>query len=132
MTVTLGNDMSMVTLPAGEHLNLTTADPDDTYTLNKAYNPVKWTLTKDGNVVTGCNNVVLSEIQSYLQTISDNYDAGTTLTGTYSLNWNWAFDGQDDKADTTLGQIAGGVIQAPTGYVASESFKLAIKVEQIN
>ena len=132
MTVTLGDDLTMVTLPAGDYSDYTTSDSTDTYNLSAAYNPVKWTLTKDGSEVTGCKDVALSKIEDYLKTISVQYAAGTALAGTYTLNWNWAYAGQNDKADTTLGHIAAGDETAPAGYSANESFKLSITIEQVN
>ena len=126
----------MVTLPAGDYNDWTTALVDDEYNLAAAYNPVKWTLKKDGVAVTGCENVLLSNIQDYLTTtLSAEYDVEggefSTINGTYTLDWNWGFE-VNDQADTTLGQIAAGVEAAPAGHVASESFEFSITVTQID
>lgn len=133
--VTLG-DFTRVTLPAGSYLDYTTADTADKYEPTTAYNPVVWTLEKDDVVVTGCENVGLDVIEYYLtNTLSREYDveagAFSTINGTYELTWTWAFDG-NDKADTVLGQIAGGVIEAPAGHEAWESFEFSITVTQID
>lgn len=133
--VTLGA-FTRVTLPAGSYLDYTTADTADKYEPTTAYNPVVWTLKKDGVAVTDCENVGLDVIQTYLTgTLSKKYDvesgAFSTINGTYELTWNWAFEG-NDKADTVLGQIAGGVITEPTGYVANESFQFSITVTQVD
>lgn len=133
--VTLGN-FTRVTLPAGSYLDYTTANTTDTYDPTTAYNPVVWTLKKDGVAVTGCENVGLNAIEAYLAgTLSAEYDveagAFSTINGTYELTWTWAFEG-NDQADTVLGQIAGGVITAPDDYVANESFAFSITVTQID
>ncbi len=140
VAVTLG-DFTRVTLPAGSYLDYTTANTTDTYDPAAPYYPVVWTLEKDGVAVAGCQDVGLDEIQTYLTgTLSGEYDvessAFSTINGTYELTWNWDFDdagaGTNDKADTVLGQIAGGVIAAPTGHEAWESFEFSITVTQID
>ena len=134
VAVTLG-DYTRVTLPAGNYPDYTTAE-NDTYDA-PLYQPVVWTLKKDSADVAGCVKVGLNEIENYLKnTLSNNYDveagAFSTINGTYELTWNWAFD-VNDKADTVLGQIAGGVIDEPaTGYEADESFEFSITVTQID
>ena len=134
VAVTLG-EYTRVTLPAGNYPDYTTA-ADDTYAAT-LYQPVVWTLKKDSADVAGCVNVGLNEIEKYLHdTLSGiyNVEAGafSTINGTYELTWNWAFDA-NDKADTVLGQIAGGVIDKPaTGYEANESFEFSITVTQID
>lgn len=133
--VTLG-DYTRVTLPAGKYLDYTTAAPADEYDA-PLYQPVKWTLTKNGVAVAGCTNVGLDVIQTYLTgTLSHRYDVESAdnfseINGTYNLVWNWDFN-ENDQADTVLGQIAGGVITAPEGHVANESFKFSITVTQLD
>ena len=134
VTATLGT-ISRVTLPAGEYLDYTTATVGDKYTAT-VYQPVKWTLKHNGTTVTGCDGVGLDAIQTYLtDTLSADYDveagAFSTINGTYTLSWVWAFDGNDQE-DTTLGQIAAGVESAPSGHVGTESFQFSITVEQLD
>ena len=103
-----------------------------TYTNNNNYYPIKYTLqhsttsATDGySPVQGCEGVPLSDIVSYLDTLSagasTTYPAGTDLStqfGWYKLTWEWAFDGDQtlnkqsftkdivDKNDTLLGDLA--------------------------
>lgn len=134
VAVTMG-DFTRVTLPAGLYPDYTTADVNDEYDA-PLYQPVKWTLSKDGTNVNGCEAVGLDVIENYLTgTLSGEYDvedgAFSTINGTYNLVWEWDFD-ENDKADTVLGQIAGGVIEAPEGHEAYESFEFSITVTQID
>lgn len=132
--VTLGA-FTRVTLPAGDYPDYTTANTADMYAA-PVYQPVEWTLKKEGVAVSGCENVGLDVIQTYLTgTLSNDYQVEggefAAINGTYSLAWNWDFNG-NDQADTVLGQIAAGKIPAPAGYVANESFALTITVTQID
>lgn len=142
------NPMTMVTLPAGDYKDWTdVTDPNLEYNLAADYKPVLWTLTKNGTAVTGCENVNLDVINTYLEdTLSDKYEVESAefanIVGAYALSWNWDFDADDnintvdvtDKYDTTLGQIAAGVEDATglTGYVANESFNFYMRVEQVD
>ncbi len=115
------------------------------------YNPVKWTLTKDGEAVENCNGVTLATIKTYLDSMDATIEAGATntLAGTYTLSWSWAFDGSADPvwengpdgntADTYLGWLADGSDKAkamvPDAYESASkttvSFSLKISVTQI-
>lgn len=98
---------------------------DTDYTI---YNPVKWTLKKDGVAVAGAENVTLTEVADKIThdtTVSKVYAPNEELTSTtYELSWAWAFEGAGDVAglsidqvDTILGQIATGVTgYTPAGY----------------
>ena len=153
------DDLTMVTLPAGTYTDYTEMveqsdgayQYSDEYTLSTDYKPVLWTLsyTPVGGTkaaVSGCENVNLDAIEAYLSgTLSDQYevdedDSFKDINGKYELTWVWGFDADDtqiddnDRADTTLGQIAAGVVDA-TGladYVAIESFNLVLRVEQVD
>ena len=112
-----------------------TQEYSETFELDNAYYPVKFTLkkssTKDGDksAVTytpsgGSNtknleNVSLTEIQAYFQSISGSstatkyYEPNTDLSetfGYYELTWKWDFptetNANTDAADTLLGMIA--------------------------
>lgn len=79
--------------------------------------PITYTLTKNGAaapVVEGH----LNDIIEYLNDRSGNYEANTNLSqvfGTYTLSWEWKFEGGNDKADTLLGAVtAGGISTATT------------------
>lgn len=72
---------------------------------NTAYNPVVWTLTKDGTQVA---QGTLNEIAAALNK-TERVEAGAEFSkaGNYTLSWAWPFEG-NDALDTTLGLIANG------------------------
>lgn len=97
-------------------------EKDVTLKLQKAggkeivYNPVKWTLIKNGDVVTGAKNTTLANIAG---TFHSDPVVGTKKPGavlgktTYELIWTWAFEGTEtfegitaDELDTILGRRA--------------------------
>lgn len=133
-----GNPLTMVTLPAGTYKDWTDLN-SATGTYDTAqYQPVVWTLTKNSTPVATGN---LEAIETYLEGLCGKYEVEggeyANIVGTYMLTWNWDFDasgaGTNDKADTTLGQIAAGVEAAPaTGYVANESFAFYMNVTQVD
>ena len=73
---------------------------------NTAYNPVVWTLTKDGTQV---KQGTLNEIAAALNK-TERVEAGVAFSkaGNYTLSWAWAFESGNDALDTTLGLIANG------------------------
>lgn len=112
------------------------------------YNPVKWTLTKNGNPVDGAQNVTLIDIANKLNhepvSVGGTYEAGTELPETtYVLSWAWAFEGTENFAgitvnelDTILGQRANNAAFTYAGWTINEAvtsikFVLDIKVEQL-
>ena len=112
------------------------------------YNPVKWTLTKNGNPVDGAQNVTLIDIANKLNhepvSVGGTYEAGTELPETvYELSWAWAFEGTEtfagitvNELDTILGQRANDAAFTYAGWtinkaVTSIEFVLDIKVEQL-
>ena len=144
LDVSLGA-IKMVTLPAADatYLNYNTPAVDDTYDLAEDYKPVKWTLTKDGAAITNDSSVQLTGvnldvINAYLEDeLSGKYEVEDAdfadLVGEYELSWTWAFDGVNDPADTTLGQIAANVVTAPaSGYEPEEIFDFSITITQVN
>ena len=77
------------------------------------YNPVKWTLKKDGVAVDDCEGVTLAELKEALDDFNDTNAAiapGATVTGNYELSWEWAFNVDDatDVKDTLIGYKAAG------------------------
>ena len=112
------------------------------------YNPVKWTLTKNGNPVDGAQNVTLIDIANKLNhepvSVGGTYEAGTELPETvYVLSWAWAFEGTEtfagitvNELDTILGQRANNAAFTYAGWTINEAvtsikFVLDIKVEQL-
>lgn len=118
------------------------------------YAPVKWTLKKDGVVVTDgateLKNVTLAQIATVLNGYDADVAANATYAhaGNYTLEWAWAFDGtasnaDADKLDTLLGMVAtkaGATHNALTNEGFTEvvadtktaiSFDLSISVVQV-
>lgn len=135
----IADDYSIVTLPAGNGYKDWTVQTtgSETWDLAEDYQPVQWTLKKNGSAVV--ENKTLKEIEGYLtNTISKVYEVEsggmTGIVGDYTLSWTWPFEG-NDKADTYLAQIAAGKQIAPgdgTTYCANERFALSLTVEQVN
>ena len=116
---------SEIKLDAGDYLDYTTADDTtDEFTLAEEYYPVKFTLTKttDSGVETLVDAGTLSDVAAELNGENADYNAGVTLDVTYTLTWEWAFDG-NDKADTYLGN------EAPAQTLG---YTLNVVVEQID
>lgn len=135
-----------VFLKDGAYLDLTTPNPDDEFPLAKTYYPVVFTLKKGG---TELASGTISKINEYLATtLSKDYAAGTDLStvfGTYTLSWEWAFGDTaitaipttTDKADTLLGALAAtpsafSSYVLGTDYQTGISFTLAATVTQID
>lgn len=133
-----------VFLKAGDHPDLTATSPTATFNLADKYYPVVFTLKKNDTVEkTG----TISDINAYLAALPKNYEAGTDLStvfGTYTLSWEWAFGDTaitaipaiTDKADTLLGVLAANNYahgyQPMTDYNIVISFTLAATVTQID
>ena len=145
--VTAKLDHTIATLPAGTYTDYTkvvektgtnTSYEFDTFTLTADYTPVLWTLTKnDGSTTTTVVDAkTLDEVEAYITGLNGEYDVEAdtfdAINGTYTLSWEWPFEGVNDAADTYMGQIAAGVETAPTGYEANESFDFEMVVEQLD
>lgn len=98
-----------VVLNAGTYPDLTTPDPNDTFTLDNPYHPVVFTLKKGSTTLA---RGTISEINTELGTLSEDCAPGTglgTVAGTYTLSWEWAFEDagidKKDQADTLLGTL---------------------------
>ena len=111
------------------------------------YNPVKWTLKKNGAEVPGAVNVTLIDIADKLNnapvSVGGTYEAGVEVPATtYELSWAWAFEGTEtftgitvDELDTILGQRANNAAFTYAGWTINEAvtsieFVLDIKVVQ--
>ena len=121
MTFTIGGQAEVIALIAMG------IDPkkDVTLKLQKAggeeivYNPVKWTLKKNGHDVPGLINTTLHEVAGAFHDMTSNPVSSVKNPGdvlektTYELVWAWAFEGTDtftditaDELDTILGRRA--------------------------
>lgn len=118
------------------------------YTANGAaaetYNPVKWTLKKDGVAVTGAENVTLATIASKLNSVETCAPNATAkAAGEYTLSWAWDFDangtGTNDALDTLLGMYAannaattnGDYAVVADGTSTTVAFTLNVSVTQL-
>ena len=129
---------TIATLPkaTATYKDYTDVTTDKTFDLAADYQPVVWTLTKNGTEVATGN---LDKIEAYFDGISKVYHAEEaaatgfeSINGDYVLSWVWGFE-VNDQADTYMGQIAAGVVTpAPAGYVGNESFKLLITADQVD
>ena len=153
VTFAIADDSNDVFLKAGNGLpDMTTSSTTDTFNLTADYNPIKYTLKKGGEAVSGANGVSLSELKTFLATYTDNVAAGTDLgaaANTYTLTWEWPFvaAGNDNNAvklqnqcDTLLGDLVANTTLTPnlpsgydtTKYSTGVSITLTITVEQVD
>ena len=73
-------------------------------TLNSDYEPIKWTLTKDGTAVV--TDGTLTDLTTAL-TSTVNNAAGTNLAAVYEISWKWDFEGTVSGAWKSVGGVAG-------------------------
>lgn len=119
-------ETSRIFLAANTYTDVTGAGAS--FTLNSAYYPIVWSLTKGGSPVsdsTGAlTNVELSRINAYLNGLTLEFAPGTDLSQAaelsgYVLTWKWDYTGgtavttappinTNDQADTLLGDLAAG------------------------
>ena len=154
MTFTVGGQAEV---KARLHMSLTPVNDvvlkikktaDTAYT---EYNPVKWTLKKNGTTV--AENVTFAVIADKVThdkevSVSKDYEANTVLADTtYEISWAWAFEDATgsvldlsiDQVDTILGLMAAGKTgYTPAGYVIDATnsstelaFNLTIQVSQL-
>lgn len=134
-----------------------TPEKDITLKLKKAdgqeivYNPVKWTLKKNGKVITGLENKTLIDVAGAFHDMTSNPVSSVKKPGevleetTYELIWAWAFEGTDtftgitaDELDTILGRCANDTSYASYGDWTIEKvctkveFKLDMQVTQLS
>lgn len=146
-TTDLGTDADNdVFLKANTYKDPTTSDPDDTFTLDGNYYPVKYVLKKNNEVI--IQNATLAELKEKLNTYSFDVEANTDLAtaiGTYTIEWAWAYGEpsevgeikvvDEDRADTVLGNLAAGTFDGltkGTDYNLVTGLNVKIAVEQID
>lgn len=76
------------------------------YTEGEDYYPIKWTLKKNGVAVVGADNVDFATLASAVANQSSKIAIGWSLSDTYTIEWVWALDGNDDAKDTLIGMQA--------------------------
>ena len=124
-------------LKKGTYPDLTTAAANDNFTLEEDYHPIVFTLKQNGDAKV--TDGTLADVVTCLQSISKNYAPNTnlsTLLGTYTLSWKWAFEG-NDQADTLLGNLAAGTVSdigvdPMTHYSTHIAFHLVATITQID
>ena len=128
-----------VYLLAGTYADLTT-EADDTFILQEDYYPVKWTLTQkvgQNAATTLVDAKKLSDVVAAFAayTAANEFvEPNSTLDVTFTLDWEWAFESNNDAADTLLGQLAAGKIIADTDgkYCLDIGYLLEVTVEQVD
>ena len=124
------NSFSDVILPAGEYRDFTVSDPDAKFTLDADYTPVVYTLKEgDREIASGSLTAIKTAIADFAT--GKDYAPGTEFNTSFTLTWAWAFEG-NDKADTFLGNIAAGAVEAPEGASTTIAFNATITVTQID
>lgn len=103
------------------------------------YYPVKWTLTVEDQNPVGttiiADKVSLQEVEDLVNAYvaSARYAPNEKLDATFTLSWEWDFEG-NDQADTLLGNLAAGTdtTVATENYNLVTSFDFTVTVTQID
>ena len=107
------------------------------------YVPLKWTLSKGGQVVDGCQNLTLTAMVAKINELDDQDqqvapNTQLTCAGDYTLTWEWAFstDTATDAKDTLLGRSIADTLSddeetTHDGTTTSVQFSITISIEQI-
>lgn len=117
--VTAGSDQQAVIAPgtSGSYSFDITGNVETAYTLKitatgtdeindkivKGYSPIKYSFS-DGT--TTSDNLTFDQLLAKINAIdtgATKHDPGAVNSGTYTIGWKWAFDGQSDENDTTIG-----------------------------
>ena len=100
------------------------------------YEPIRWTLKKDGFDVAGATNVDFETLKTKVANESNQYAPKAPVEDEYEISWKWAFantdsstddDHIDNAKDTLLGNNAG---TNDATYKTLFDFNLNIVVEQ--
>ena len=92
------------------------------------YNPVKWTLKKNGDVLPGMEKTTLHDVAGAFHDMTSNPVSSVKKPGdvlektTYTLVWEWAYEGEpeypnitNDELDTIIGRCANDTSYASYG-----------------
>lgn len=121
-----------------------------TFTLDEDYAPIVWDLTigtvkvqaksltevlaradEIAGKLSGIGAVGVDAGDDYI-TITLDVAPGTAMDLDFELAWKWVFEQDKDEADTLLGNIAAGVVEAPAGAsteVAATVEVLAVQID---
>ncbi len=123
--------------------NIVLAYTQKDVTGTKTYEPIKWTLTKNGgDVVT---KGTIADIKNALNSSNTYAPNASALSDEYTLSWVWDFGTaavtENDHLDTILGMLANGTAAtdavsgdyaaATTGTTTELKFTLKISVTQL-
>ena len=109
-----------------------------------SYAPIKWTLTKDGTPVTGCEDVTLATINTYLtnEANAEYIAPGATFASSYVISWEWDLETGADAAakaennvrDTAIGFKANGKVYNDVKdlYVGTSLFSTVVNEAAYN
>lgn len=128
------NTPTDVFLLNGTYPDMTTTSDSDEFTLNTPYYPIKYTLTKqDGTTVEGNLETIVGELNNK----KEIYKAGENLSGSlgnFTLTWEWAFEQDQDQADTLLGDLAAGTVTGidAANYNLNTNIELTVSVTQVD
>ncbi len=129
------------TFETDTYTKATAFDADATYyelndevTLDASYYPIIWSVANEGDEDTVA--IASSTNANGLSTVADalvaalNNDAidglaNNQLDAKYTLTWEWAFEGQNDGADTILGNLIAENANAVAVYADGETYKVA-------
>ena len=115
---------------------------DDIYLKNSTgtvnYYPIIWTF--NGKSYNGAadgtgTTLSLSQLSTDVATYANKeYSVGTSISTSVSIEWAWAFQGQNDTYDTILGDIAAEVPGAGDGYTNNVTLDVTLnaKVVQVD
>lgn len=134
-----------VFLAVGTYQDKTTQDENDTFTTTAVYNPIKYTLWKNGKEVNGVKDVTLETLVNAIENLGvSEVDANTDLAdatnggfGEFNITWEWDFDdegrGTYDKEDTLLGCLAvDPTLADDNSYNLYTGLKITVTVTQLD
>lgn len=108
----VGTFVEEVFLKAGTYEYTTPYDTTMKTTIANHYYPIKYTVAvsaANGDITGGDASATYDTLASALTAISAmkiGYEANETCDLVLTLSWAWAYEGQNDQADTVLGDLA--------------------------
>ena len=106
-----------------------------TFTLDKDYYPVKFTLTKVSTNEKLVENGTAAQVKTALERLTGYFDPNDNLSeqfGSYTLSWAWDFgDPANNPADTLLGNLAANdsAHSQVLATIDEDNYDLGVKVD---
>ncbi len=125
------------------YVGMNIADTDfvttDSYLTDAKYLPIEYTvaLTSTNGTITSSPNGsyrTLAEVKTKLDAVKVDFDANKGCDVSLTISWKWAFDNQNDKMDTVLGDIIANntdLIIGASGSSTSIAYKVIMTATQI-